>query len=77
MLRRLRCGKSGLLVSLDVRVDASAVVEIVMGAVGAIVIVVVIGAVTAVDGMSGWIRCGSGLLPGVRGRRRRMMRLWI
>jgi hypothetical protein len=29
------------------------------------------------DGIRGWTRCGSGLLRGVLGRLRRMMRLWI
>ena len=33
--------------------------------------------VRRVDGIRGWIRCASGLLRGVRGRRRLMMSLWI
>lgn len=42
----------------------------------------VVGVVGAVDGIgaggiSGRMRCGSGLLRVVRGRRRGMMRLWI
>jgi hypothetical protein len=63
-------------------VDVSVVEEIVGEEIAVGVAVVSRVIVSWVDetragGISGWIRCGSGLLRGVRGRLRRMMRLWI